>query len=111
MPEFFVAIDLSAPVPDGTLIPESIGQQCIGVIVNNQLPAGVQFKIGRKGTGDGIVLGGATSAVGGGDALLNFFCPPASQGLVARWNVAAPGSFALLCIQTADGGDASAARA
>lgn len=106
MAELYVRVDLTTPPSKPQVIPETVGEEVTGVVVNGPLPAGLTFKVSRTNSPDGVVLGGATSPTGGGDALLDFFCPPIppSQGLAVSWDIAAPGSFALLCVVTSGAG-------
>ena len=108
MAEFFVAIPLDVVPSVPQLVQETIGQPITGVIINGPLPVGLTFKVCRKGGSDGVVLAGSPSPVQGGDALLDFFCPPAVEGLAVIWDVAAPGQFARICAVSA--GDGSLTR-
>lgn len=99
MAEFYVKVDLSTVPSKPQVIPESVGVSVTGVIVNGPLPAGLTFKVGRNNSPDGIVLGGAATPTGGGDALLDFFCPPIfPDGLAVSWDVAAPGVLVSLVL-------------
>lgn len=111
--EIQVFIDLTKAPTTPQLVPETIGQVVTGVIVNNILPAGLTLSVGRKGTNAMITLGGAPGVGKGGDALLDYWCPPQDEGMSVQWDVDAPGSFAILTFNGPDdgrGGAGSAAR-
>ena len=68
-----------------------------GVIVNNvTMPAGIDFKICRKGASDGVRMGA-------GDALTDIFCPPLMDGLYCYFTPAVPGGVIELVVLSGSG--------
>ena len=110
MAEYFFSLDLTTPPTRPLPVPFTKGIPFTGVIVNGPLPAGLTLKVSRVGSQDGIILAGAPAAGQGGDSLLNFFCPPAIEGIAFLWDIAAPGQSASICL-VSSGEESSLSRA
>ena len=109
MSEYVVRVDLSTAPSSPQVIPETVGVPITRVIVNGALPAGVTFRIMRKGQQSGPILNGSPTPTGGGDDTGDLFCPPLSDGLAVLWTPGVPGTgIELICIS---GGGGSLSRA
>lgn len=74
-----------------------IGQPVSGVIINAPLPAGVRFKVCRRGASDGIELFDF-------DAITDLWCPALMDGLFCYIIGNSPGTFIELVALSGQGG-------
>jgi hypothetical protein len=97
MAEYYLTVPLDSAPTQPRVLQETVGVPITGVIINGALPPGTTFRICRKGSPSGIILGDFA-------AITDLFCPPVDDGLAILFTPATAGGSIEIVALSQEGG-------